>query len=365
MSHQTNTTSSKHKFMTLRARMMRNIIINITSIILIFFGIGWVINYFWKYTKYEITNNAVVDQYVTPINIRVSGYIKIVNFTEHQRVDAGDTLIVLEDIEYRIKVDDAEAALRDAVAVSDVLKSTVEISKSNIEVADASIVENEILLWKLGEDEKRYSDLLKERSVSLQQYQQIKADYDAANAKGDLLRKQKHSSELLMEETVKKIVSADAIIERRKADLEMAKLNLGYTVVTAPYDGYVGRRTLGVGQLVQAGQILTSIMRNNQKWVTANYKETQIANIYIGQEVRIKIDAYKGRIFKGVVTAISEATGSKYSLIPTDNSAGNFVKVQQRIPVRIEFCDLTEDDNELLRAGMMVETEALRRESKK
>ena len=127
----------------------------------------------------------------------------------------------------------------------------------------------------------------------------------------------------------------------------------------APYDGYMGRRTLEPGQYVQAGQTISYLVRNTDKWVTANYKETQIIHIYIGQEVRIKVDALPGKLFHGTVTAISEATGSKYSLVPTDNSAGNFVKVQQRIPVRIDLKDITPEEMSSLRAGMMVETEAM------
>lgn len=350
--------TSQHKLMRLRYRRLRNILLNTVCIVTILCGMVWIINHFWRYSEYEITNNALIDQYITPVNIRVQGYIKSVYFTEHQKVRGGDTLVVLDDNEFRIKVMDAEAALQDAVALADVLNSTVKTSESNIEVSRAAIKEAEIRLWKTGEDEKRYADLLKEKSVSLQQYEQAKADYDAARARYDLLQKQESLARLQTEEIVKKINSAQAVIARRQADLEMCKLNLGYTVVVAPYDGYLGRRTLGEGQLVQAGQILTNIIRDDRKWVTANYKETQVVHIFVGQEVNVHVDAYKDKVFKGVVTAISEATGSKYSLIPTDNSAGNFVKVQQRIPVRIEFVDLSDSDNELLRAGMMVETEA-------
>ncbi len=146
-----------------------------------------------------------------------------------------------------------------------------------------------------------------------------------------------------------------------EADLDLARLNLSYTILIAPYDGYMGRRTLEPGQYVQAGQTISYLVRGDDKWVTANYKETQIMHIYIGQPVRIKVDALPGRVFRGEVTAISEATGSKYSLVPTDNSAGNFVKVQQRIPVRIDLKDASDDDMRHLRAGMMVETEALRK----
>lgn len=345
--------NTKHK--NLRKRFVRNIILNTISILLILCGVGWAVHYFWRYSVYEITNNAVVEQYVTPVSVRISGYIKMVNFTEYQKVNVGDTLIVIDESEYRIKVMDAQAALRDAIAGADLLKSTLATAQSTIKVSEAAIKEADIRLWKLGEDEKRYNALLAEKSVSLQQYEQVKTDYEAAKANYVLLQKQNESTILQAQELNEKQNSVEAVIERRKADLEMAELNLSYTVVTAPYDGYVGRRSLGVGQLVQAGQVLTNIMQDTQKWVIANYKETQIKNIYIGQKVNIHVDAYGERVFEGVVTAISDATGSKYSLIPTDNSAGNFVKVQQRVPVRIDF---EKSDSELLKAGMMVEVEA-------
>lgn len=351
-------TDTQHKLLKLRTRRLRNIVMNTLSITITILVIGWTINHFWRYTEYEITNNAAIDQYITPVNIRIAGYIKTVNFTEHQKVNAQDTLLTLDDTEYRIKVLDAEAALEDAIASAEVLESTIRTSQSNIEVANAGLVEAKIRIDLTSQDERRYDDLLRERSASLQQYQQAKAEYDAARAKYDLLEKQKKLSESQAQEIRTRIGSAQAMIARRRADLEMARLNLSYTVVTAPYDGYIGRRTLGIGQLVQPGQILTNIISDNSKWVTANYKESQIAKIYIGQSVNIKVDAYKDRVFHGHVQAISEATGSKYSLIPIDNAAGNFVKVQQRIPVRIEFDDLTEQDNQLLRAGMMVEAEA-------
>lgn len=345
--------NDKHK--NLRKRLVRNIIINTVCVLLIVGGIAWIINGFWRYSVYEVTNNAVVDQYVSPVNVRVQGYIKSVRFVEYQNVKAGDTLLVIDDSEYRIKMMDAEAALRDAVASSELLSSSIATSKSNVEVSDAVIKEAEIKLWKLGEDAKRYASLLEEKSVPLQEYERVKTDYESAKANFELLKKEKQSTKLQSEELKSKIGSVAAVIARRSADLEMCRLNLGYTVVLAPYDGSVGRRSLSEGQLVQAGQTLTNIIRGDKKWVTANFKETQIKDIFIGQEVNIKVDAYRGKVFKGVVTAISDATGAKYSLIPIDNSAGNFVKVQQRVPVRIEFCD---EESNFLKAGMMVEVEA-------
>lgn len=338
---------------------IRNIIVNTVCILLVLAGISWTVHYFWKYVNYEITNDAVVDQYVIPVNIRVPGYIQEVRFTEHQFVHAGDTILILDDREYRIKKKDAEAALMDARAVRDALGSGIHTSEVNVSVQDANIAETKARLWHLEQDYRRYANLLKEESVSRQQYEQVKADYEAMQARYEALTHQKQAAQSQYSETNKKTGSADAAILRKEAELEMAELNLSYTVVTAPYDGYMGRRTLEKGQLVQAGQTLTYLVRGQDKWITANYKETQIPNIYIGQKVLIKVDAWRQRTFHGVVTAISEATGSKYSLVPTDNSAGNFVKIQQRIPVRIDLQDVSLEDMQLLRAGMMVETEAL------
>ena len=344
----------------LRRLKIRNITLNTVCILLAFSGISWTVNYFWKYVNYEITNDAVVDQYITPVNIRVSGYISEVRFTEHQHVKAGDTLLILDDREYRIKLKDAEAALLDARASKDILSSGIRTSEVNVSVQDANIAETRARLWQLEQDYRRYANRLAEESVSQQQYEQVKANYEAMQARYDALLRQKSAAQSQYSETSKKSGSVEAMILRKEADLEMAQLNLSYTVVTAPFDGYMGRRTLETGQLVQAGQTLSNLVRGDDKWITANYKETQISNIYIGQEVRIKVDAIDNRVFHGKVTAISEATGSKYSLVPTDNSAGNFIKVQQRIPVRIDLTDASPDDMNRLRAGMMVETEALK-----
>lgn len=341
---------------------IRNITLNTVCILLAFSGISWTVNYFWKYVNYEITNDAVVDQYIIPVNIRVPGYIREVRFTEHQQVKAGDTLLILDDREYRIKLKDAAAALLDAQASKDILSSGIETSQVNIGIQEANIAETKARLWQLEQDYQRYTNLLAEESVSQQQYEQVKANYEAMKARYDALLRQKNAAQSQYTETSKKSGSVEATILRKEADLEMAQLNLSYTVVTAPFDGYMGRRTLETGQLVQAGQTLSYLVRGNDKWITANYKETQISHIYIGQQVRIKVDAIDNRIFHGTVTAISEATGSKYSLVPTDNSAGNFVKIQQRIPVRIDLTDVSLEDMNLLRAGMMVETEALKKQ---
>ncbi|MGE8513416.1 MAG: HlyD family secretion protein, partial [Chryseobacterium culicis] len=145
----------------------------------------------------------------------------------------------------------------------------------------------------------------------------------------------------------------DAEIKRTKSALDMAKINLSYTVITAPYDGVMGRRTISEGQLIQPGQQVATIVLNGQKWVTANFLESQMPNIKIGEKISMTADALGGKQFEGVVTAVSAATGSRYSSVPTDNSTGNFIKVQQRIPVRIEFtASNKKEDLDKLSAGM-------------
>ena len=350
----------REKQKELKRRRLRNIILNTICILLAGSGLWFTVNYFWRYVNYEITNDAFVDQYVAPLNIRVAGYIEEVRFTEHQYVHKGDTLLILDNREYRIKVKEAEAALMDVQGSKDVIHSGIQTSQMNVTVQDANITEARAKLWQLEQDYHRFERLLKEESIPQQQYEQAKAAYEAAQARYQALIGQKNAALSQYAEASKKTTSANANILRKEADLDLANLNLSYTVLIAPYDGYMGRRTLEPGQFVQAGQAISYLMRDNSKWITANYKETQISHIFIGQEVNIKVDALPGKIFKGKVTAISEATGSKYSLVPTDNSAGNFVKAQQRIPVRIDLEEIAPKDMINLRAGMMVETEALR-----
>lgn len=350
----------KEAYHKLRNKRRRNIILNTISILLALGGIAWGANFFYHYYKYEITNDATIEQYITPINTRVSGYIKEVRFTEHQWVNAGDTLLIIDDREFRIKLMDAQAALLDAKSSASVLSSNITTTSTNVAVSEANIEEAKARLWKAEQDLKRYKNLLDAESVSQQQYEQIKSEYEAQNAKYHALLRQRDAVKSTSNEASKKQGNTEATILRREADLNMAELNLSYTVITAPYSGYVGRRTLEAGQLVQAGQTITNLIKNDNKWVVANYREMQIENIYIGQDVKIRVDAISGKTFKGKVTAISEATGSKYSMLPTDNSAGNFVKIQQRIPVRIEFVDISTEDMDKLRAGMMVVTEAVK-----
>ncbi|MCI7045933.1 MAG: HlyD family secretion protein, partial [Prevotella sp.] len=302
----------------------------------------------------ETSNDAQIEQYISPVNLRATGYIAKVCFKEHQYVKKGDTLLVLDDREYRIRVMEAEAALKDAMAGANVIDATLQTTETSASVYDASIDEIEVRLKKLEKDCQRYRNLVAKNAATPIQLEQLEVEYAATKKKLEAVRKQKSAALSGVNEVSTRKQNTAAAIERAQAALEMAKLNLSYCVVTAPCDGKLGRRSIEEGQSVSAGTTITYIVPDKEKWVIANYKETQIENLHVGQKVRITVDAISGKEFIGKVTAISAATGSKYSLVPTDNSAGNFVKIQQRVPVRIDFTDLSKEDNERLAAGMMV-----------
>lgn len=353
---QTNTL--KQKAEKLRRQRMRQRVASLFGIIILVCGIVKIATIFLDYKNTETSNDAQIEQYISPVNLRASGYIKKVCFTEHQNVKKGDTLLILDDREYRIRVMEAEAALKDATAGASVIGQSLQTSQASASVYESSIAEVKIRLAKLEKDRTRYQNLLERNAATPIQLEQIETEYEATKKKLDgLVRQQKAAMSGVSEVSVRR-QSSEAAIEHARAALEMARLNLSYTVVTAPCDGKLGRRAVEEGQYVSAGQTLTYIMPNTQKWVIANYKETQVEDLHVGQEVALTVDAMDGREFKGRITAISGATGSKYSLVPTDNSAGNFVKIRQRVPVRIDFDGLSAEDNARLAAGMMVVVKA-------
>lgn len=319
-------------------------------------GISWVCGKFIHLGNVEFTDNAQVKQHLTPVNTRVQGFIKKIYFDEYQPVKKGDTLVVIEDTEYRLKLAQAEADYKNALAGKSAMHTTINTTQNNIFVTDAVIEEQRVRLKNAQTDYKRYQELMKEEAVTPQQFDRVRTEYAATKAKYEQLLRQKQSSLLVKQEQTQRLEQNESEIKLAKAALELAKLNLSYTVICATTDGVTGRKDIHEGELVQAGQSLVTLVDGTEKWVIANYKETQTTDMKQGQLVEMKVDAIPDIVYKGRIVSISDATGSFYSLIPQDNSAGNFVKVEQRIPVRIEF---TEDNNnkdlQRLRAGMNVE----------
>ena len=343
----------------------RRLVVSLVGIAILAYGLWKLVGVFRDYTATETCNDAQVEQYIAPVNLRASGYIAKVCFKEHQQVHKGDTLLILDDREYRIRLMEAEAALKDAKASGNVINASEQTTQTSASVYSASIDEIEVRLAKLAKDIGRYRNLVANKAATPIQLEQLEVEYEATQKKLEATKKQQEAAYKGVNEVSTRRGSVAAAIQRAEAAVEMAKLNLSYCVVVAPCDGKLGRRTIEEGQMVNSGTTITYIIPNNQKWVIANYKETQVENLHVGQKVRMTVDALDNKVFEGTVTAISGATGSKYSLVPTDNSAGNFVKIQQRVPVRIDFSNLSAEDNNRLAAGMMVVVKAEKTDRRK
>lgn len=334
-------------------RHTKKIISYVISAIVIIAATIWISSKFIHLGNVEFTDNAQIRRLIVPVNSRVQGYIKEIRFKEFSPVRKGDTLVIIDDADMRLQVARARADYQNALAGRSVADHSVGVASANVAVSEASIAEAKVLMENAATDLERYSRLLDKQAATRQQYDAVKTDFEAKKARYEMLLRQRSASSSVAAETRKRIANADAGVELANALLETAELNLSYTVITAPCNGFTSRMDIEPGQLVQPGQTLIDIIDADEVWVTANFKETQLRHINIGSPVEISVDAIPGQTFQGKVASISSATGAALSILPQDNSAGNFVKVRQRIPVRIEFNDST--NLSPLRAGMNVE----------
>jgi membrane fusion protein (multidrug efflux system) len=328
--------------------IINTVITIVALIVLIIAGI-----YFGKICRHssavEETNDAQVEAYLNPVSARAAGYIQHILFEENQGVHQGDTLVTLDDREYRNKVEEAEAAVQETRAQLIVLAAGILSAETGTKVNKDQIASAKARLWQQQQDIHRYENLLKEEAATGQEYEQVKARYDVAvseyDAAGNTLRTNYTKIDELR--THRALLVAD--LRRKQTQLEFARINLSYTIITAPYSGRLGRKTIQEGQQIQAGQPLITIVSENNKWITANFKETQLYALRPGKIVDIELDAIPGKVFKGHVESISPGTGAKFSLLPPDNATGNFVKIVQRIPVKLLFNDTSLGD---VRIGM-------------
>lgn len=323
--------------------------------ILIIIGAVLVINKFVHFGNVEFTDNAHIQQHITPVNTRVQGYIKEIRFEEYQQVKKGDTLVVIEDAEFRLALAQARAGLANARAGRQVADAGISTTSSNINVSSAGIEEARVQMENAKREDDRFAALLQKEAVTRQQYDGVHTAYLSAKARYEAVSRQKESLASVRNEQSHRLSQSYAGIEVAEAAVRLAELNLSYTVIVATADGVIGHKDIHVGQLVNPGQTMCSIVDNSEMWVVANYRETQMPNIKIGSKVTMKVDAVPDATLEGEVERISDATGAAYSMIPQDNATGNFVKIEQRIPVRIKI--VKNDVADRLRTGMNVECE--------
>src|ERR1022692_2529564 len=365
--------------------------------------VGW---FWWESRHWESTDDAEIDGHLYPISARVGGQVIKVNYDDGQLVRKGDVLVQIDPTDYQVALARAQADYQDTQAQAEAAQFGVPVSSvgslsqirsasadmdsaqagvtaalKQVDAAQAQVLEAQADANKLNTDVERYRQLLGKREISQQQFDQATAAAIAANAtvsarqaallaaqaqvKQAQSRIEQATAEIrnaratpnMVAATQAKAKSADALAQRSKAALDQAQLNLGYTTIVAPVDGIVGKRSVQVGQNVAPGQDMMAIVPLRDIWVTANFKETQLAHMQAGQPVKVKVDTYGGRTWDAHVTSIGAATGAKYSLLPPENATGNYVKVVQRIPVRIDFDNSDKPDfnqDGLLRPGMSV-----------
>lgn len=331
------------------------LVYNLIIIALVLTGLFIVVDRFVHFGRIEFTDNARIEQHITPVNTRIAGFIREVRFEEYQHVRRGDTLVIIEDAEYRLAVAQARAGLTNAQAGHSVAGAGITTTTSTISATAAAIDEARVQMENAGREDERFAALLRSEAVTQQQYDAVHTAYLAAQARYEAAVKQREALVSVKAEHGHRLAQAEAGIETAEAALHLARLNLSYTVIVATADGVIGHKDIHEGQYVNAGQTMCAIVDEAERWVVANYRETQIAHIAVGAKVEMKVDAVPGVMFEGEVERISDATGAAYSIIPQDNATGNFVKVEQRIPVRIRL--LPNEAMDRLRAGMNVECE--------
>lgn len=333
---------------------------NVFVVILLAGCIIWVFSRYVHRGNVEFTNNAQVKQQIVPIQTRVQGYVGKVNFSDYQKVKKGDTLLVIDDAEYRLKLAQAEADYQNAITGKKAMGTTILASQSNICSRDAEIEACRIQMENARKEFERYNSLLSGQSVTKQQYDNVKTAFNTASARYEQMLSQKKSASLVKDEQTIRLNQNDAQIKLAEAALALAKLNLSYTVITAPCNGVTGRKNVETGQLLLPGQGVVDLVNESELWIIANYKETQTARMKEGLPVKISADGVPKIKFSGKIQAISGATCASFSIFPQDNSSGNFIKVTQRIPVRIIFTENNKAADLLrLRSGMNVECEVL------
>lgn len=341
----------------MKTRKTKKIIYNSVVIFLLIIGLVYVFSRFIHLGNVEYTDDAHVKQHIIPVNTRVQGFIKKNYFKEFQKVHKGDTLVVIENSEFRLRLAQAEADLSNALSGRQVTTAGIMTVQNNLAVSDADIEEVEAQMNNAKRELVRYENLLSQQAVTRQEYDNVRTAYMTIRARYSKVLRTKHSTSLSKNEQSRRLGQNDAAIRVAEAEVDLAKLNLSYTFIVATCNGVLGKKEIQEGQLVQPGQTMVDIVDTNDLWVIANYRETQMHNIKVGSKVSMKADAVPGVIFMGVVESISDATGSAYSIIPQDNATGNFVKVEQRVPVRIKFIANKFENMQYLRAGLNMECE--------
>ncbi len=313
------------------------------------------------YGKHVDTDDAQIDGNISPVVTRVGGYVDSIYFEENTHVNKGQMLVKIDPRDYQVKLEQAKAAQVGASAGVNVGESQIYANAANSAVAKANVASAAARLDKVEKDYQRYANLIKDGSITQQQFDQAKSDLEVAQANYHASQDQYKAAEEQVGTTRDELKVTNTGVNQKQVDVDFAKLQLSYTDIEAPASGITSKKNVQLGQLVQAGQTLFSIVNDNSLFITANFKETQLDKIHDGQKVDIDIDAYPELKVQGTVYNFAPATGAKFSLLPPDNATGNYVKVVQRVPVKIKI-NAGKDIMDKLRPGMSVSVSVIIKE---
>ena len=318
-------------------KKIHNYLYNALIVVCLLGGIAYAVSQFIHFGNGEFTDNARVCQNIVPQNCRVQGFIREVRFTEFQHVKKGDTLAIIEDTEFRLRLAQAEADLVRAQHGTQGTASSIVTTKTSMTVTDAGIEAARVQMENAKREDARFEKLLSQDAVTRQQYDKVHTGYLSAKAGYEQAVRSRQMQSAVVAEQGHHLSASEQGIELARRAVDLARLNLSYCYIIATCDGTVGSKDIHVGQLVNPGQTLVSIVDKGERWIEANYKESQLPHIKVGSKAKITADAVPGIEYTGTVERISDATGSAFSLIPIDNATGNFVKVEQRVTVRIKL----------------------------
>lgn len=321
--------------------------------VLLIGGVIFGIKEYIYYSKHIDTDDAQIDGDISQVVSRVSGYVDSIYFEENTHVNKGQELVKIDDRDYKVKLEQAQAAQIGASAGVNVGQSQIYTNAANSSVAQAGVTSAAARLDKVKKDYDRYANLVQDGSITRQQFDQAKADLEVAQANYKASKDQYKAAQEQVQTTRSELKVTNTGVSQKQVDVDYEKLQLSYTTIKSPASGVASKKNIQLGQLVQAGQTLFSIVNDNSIYITANYKETQLDKIKNGQKVEIEVDAYPELKLTGTVYNFAPATGAKFSLLPPDNATGNYVKVVQRIPVKIKI-NGSKEDMAKLRPGMSV-----------
>jgi membrane fusion protein (multidrug efflux system) len=332
----------------------RQWVVGTIAVIVLLLGGAFGIRKWQFFIAHEETDDAQVEGDVSPVLPRVSGYVTQVLIADNDHVNVGQPVIQIDARELEVRVNGARAALDNAVAEETTAAANLKSAQAQVVTADANVATARIRQKKAADDLIRDAGLSKTGAITTSQLEDTQAAADTAAAQLAAVQSEAATARAQVDVAAARLHAARTLKAEKQSDLDYAELQLSYHTVTAPIAGIVSRKSVEPGQFVQAGQTLFSLASDRQVWVVANFKETQLTHMKVGQPVEFEADSYPGVVFHGQVQSIGGATGARFALLPPDNSTGNFVKVTQRVPVKITLAAEPDADH-ALRPGMSVD----------